>query len=81
MPATMVGRRRKIKKTLAKTSPQKQNFDKYITPGIQPFFIRPQVPADIIRVLFLFQIFLQKVTKPTKTSEKRSFYNSFAQKT
>ena len=45
--------------------------------GIQLFYIHPHVSVDIIRVFFNFLIFQQKVSKPTKTSEKvHSLYNT-----
>ena len=40
------------------------------------FYIRLHVLVDIIRIFFQFQIFQQKPSKPTKSSEKgHSFYN------
>ena len=45
--------------------------------GTQLSYIRPHVSVDIIRVFFNFLIFWQKVSRPTKTSEKvHSFYNT-----
>ena len=32
--------------------------------------INPLLPADIIKVFFLFQIFWKKILKPTKTIDK-----------
>ena len=75
------------RKTLDKTpesSPLKRNLDEDINDSkshiwnsffeniissIQSFYIRPQVPVELF---FNFQIFKQKVSKPTETSKKKT---------
>ena len=100
MSATMVGRRQKLEKKLAKTplsSPQNRNLDQNINDskshvwisffentiwGVQLFYIRPDVPTDIIS-FFLISDFLAGNLNANRNQRKRSLIlqYSFAQKT
>ena len=51
-------------------------FSKLLFRALKVFYIRPHVPVDIIRVIFIPD-FLAGSLNPTKTSEKNhSFYNT-----
>ena len=58
-------------------------FFENIFSGIQSFYIRPQVPVDIISVFFLTSDILAESLKVSKNYRKRSLIlqYSFAQKT
>ena len=45
-------------------------FFENITSGIQCFYICPDVPVDITRVIFLISDFLLEVSTPTKTGKQ-----------
>ena len=63
-----------------KFGPKYRWLNLFVIPFLKILFLAykfsPHVPMDIIRV-FLFQILLQKISEPIKTSEKdHSFYNT-----
>ena len=88
MFATMVGQRQKIKKTnWQKQSPKKQNLDKNINDSkshvwnsflenihsdIQLFYIRSNVPVEIIRVFLISDLLAESL----KAKKDHSVYNT-----